>query len=98
MAHTRSLLSVKPTMELTPQILRMTFYGNCDDSGNVWTELKGAGNGFDTTTGFDATASLDATAGPGGRARFGSADAGQNAGFAATLLQGDTPRGRAPVA
>ena len=86
MAHTRSLLSVKPPMELTPQILRMTFYGNCDDSGNVWTELKGATDGFDTTAGL------------GGRARFGSADARQNAGFAATLLQGDTPRGRAPVA
>jgi hypothetical protein len=79
-------------MELTPQILRMTFYGNCDDSGNVWTELKGATDGFDTTTGFDTTAGL------GGRARFGSADAGQNAGFAATLLQGDTPRGSAHVA
>jgi hypothetical protein len=92
MAHTRSLLSVKPPMELTPQILRMTFYGNCDDSGNVWTELKGATDGFDTTTGFDTTAGL------GGRARFGSADAGQNAGFAATLLQGDTPRGSAHVA
>lgn len=92
MAHTRSLLSVKPPMELTPQILRMTFYGNCDDSGNVWTELKGAANGFDTTASFDTTAD------PGGRARFGSADPGQNAGFAATLLQGDTPRGRAPVA
>jgi hypothetical protein len=73
-------------MELLPQILRKAFYGDCDDSGNVWTELKGAADGLDTTAGL------------GGRARFGSADPGQNAGFAATLLQGDTPRGRAPVA
>jgi hypothetical protein len=79
-------------MELLPQILRKAFYGDCDDSGNVWTELKGAADGLDTTAGFDTTAGL------GGRARFGSADPGQNAGFAATLLQGDTPRGRAPVA
>jgi|GEM_PF-6718620 len=73
-------------MELLPQILRKAFYGDCDDSGNVWTELKGAADGFDTTAGLDGTA------------QSGHADPGQNAGFAATVLQGDTPRGRAPVA
>jgi hypothetical protein len=73
-------------MELTPQILRMTFYGNCDHSGNVWTELKGATNGLDTTTGLDGTA------------HSSTVNQRQNAGFAATVLQGDTPRGRAHVA
>ncbi len=54
-------------MELPRQILRMTFYGNCDHSGNLWAGGNGATDGLDGTaqsvsadqgqnTGFAATA------------------------------------------
>jgi hypothetical protein len=34
-------------MELLRQGLRMTFYGNCDHSGGIWTERKIAIDGLD---------------------------------------------------
>jgi hypothetical protein len=34
-------------MELLRQDLRMTFYGNCDHSGGIWTERKSAIDGLD---------------------------------------------------
>lgn len=34
-------------MELLRQNLRMTLYGNCDHSGDAWTERKNATDGLD---------------------------------------------------
>jgi hypothetical protein len=36
-------------MELRRRGVRMTLYGNCDHSGDVWAERKGATDGLDGT-------------------------------------------------